>query len=148
METVTIYPTCLLYSLERTVRNLLIFVRHMWQKLRPVSRDLWIRLLTISAAGQRLRLAGWPRSWQCCYSYRKKPKNQQYTIRYRYRHLRDVDIGYTTYNSRQEQKNDKLCIYFFFISKFILKSVVIHLAELCVRLQWLGERHSVEPLRE
>jgi hypothetical protein len=25
-------------------------------------------------------------------------------------------------------------------SKFILQSVAIHLAELCVRLQWLGER--------
>jgi hypothetical protein len=36
----------------------------------------------------------------------------------------------------------------FFLSKFILQSVVIHLAELSVRLQWLGERHSVEPLRK
>jgi hypothetical protein len=34
--------------------------------------------------------------------------------------------------------------HFFFISKFIWQSVVIHLAELCVRLQWLGERHSTE----
>jgi hypothetical protein len=34
----------------------------------------------------------------------------------------------------------------FSISQFILQSVVIHLAELCVRLHWLGERHSVEPL--
>jgi hypothetical protein len=33
----------------------------------------------------------------------------------------------------------------FFISKFILQSVVIHLAKLCVRLQWLAKRHSVEP---
>jgi hypothetical protein len=30
---------------------------------------------------------------------------------------------------------------FFMISKFILQSVVIHLAEWSVRLQWLGERH-------
>jgi hypothetical protein len=37
---------------------------------------------------------------------------------------------------------------FFSISKFTLQSVVIHLAELCVRLQWFGERHSVEPLRK
>jgi hypothetical protein len=36
----------------------------------------------------------------------------------------------------------------FFISKFILQSVAIRLAKLCVRLQWLGERHSVEPLRK
>jgi hypothetical protein len=36
----------------------------------------------------------------------------------------------------------------FMISKFILQSVVIHLAEWSVRLQWLGERHSVEPLRK
>jgi hypothetical protein len=33
---------------------------------------------------------------------------------------------------------------FFMISKFILQSVVIHLAEWSVRLQWLGERHLVE----
>jgi hypothetical protein len=26
--------------------------------------------------------------------------------------------------------------------------LVIHLVKLCVRLQWLGERHSVEPLRK
>jgi hypothetical protein len=32
------------------------------------------------------------------------------------------------------------------ISKFILQSEVIHLAESSVRLQWLGDRHSVEPL--
>jgi hypothetical protein len=32
---------------------------------------------------------------------------------------------------------------FFLISKFILQCVVIHLAKLCVRLQWLGERHSL-----
>jgi hypothetical protein len=37
---------------------------------------------------------------------------------------------------------------FFMISKFILQSVAIHLAELCVRLQWLGERRSVGPLRK
>jgi hypothetical protein len=35
---------------------------------------------------------------------------------------------------------------FLMISKFILQSVVIHLAEWGVRLQWLGERHSIEPL--
>jgi hypothetical protein len=37
---------------------------------------------------------------------------------------------------------------FFMISKLILQSVVIHLAEWSVRLQWLGETHSVEPLRK
>jgi hypothetical protein len=31
-----------------------------------------------------------------------------------------------------------LYIFFFMMSKFILQSVVIHLAELCFRLQWLG----------
>jgi hypothetical protein len=36
---------------------------------------------------------------------------------------------------------------FFMISKFILQSVVIHLAEWSVRLQWLEERHSVEHIR-
>jgi hypothetical protein len=40
------------------------------------------------------------------------------------------------------------CPFFFMISKFILQSVVIHLAEWSVRIQWLGERHSVEPLRK
>jgi hypothetical protein len=39
-------------------------------------------------------------------------------------------------------------IIFFMISKFILQSVVINLAEWSVRLQWLGERHSLEPLRK
>jgi hypothetical protein len=38
--------------------------------------------------------------------------------------------------------------YFFMTSKFVLQSVVIHLAERSVRLQWLGERHSAEPLRK
>jgi hypothetical protein len=39
-------------------------------------------------------------------------------------------------------------LQFFMISKFILQSVVIHLAEWNVRLQWFGERHSVEPVRK
>jgi hypothetical protein len=37
---------------------------------------------------------------------------------------------------------------FFMISKFILQSVEIYLAEWSVRLQWLEERQSVEPLRK
>jgi hypothetical protein len=36
--------------------------------------------------------------------------------------------------------------FFLMISKSILQSEVIHLAEWSVGLQWLGERHSVEPL--
>jgi hypothetical protein len=43
---------------------------------------------------------------------------------------------------------DNALVFFFMISKFILQSVVIHLAERSVRLQWLGERHSVEPLHK
>jgi hypothetical protein len=44
--------------------------------------------------------------------------------------------------------NIQIIYMYFFISKFILRSIVVHLAELCVRLQWLGERHSVDHLRK
>jgi hypothetical protein len=69
--------------------------------------------------------------------------------------LVDDSVGISDSAYNYHDQNIILCdgsnlfiYYFLMISKFIFQSVVIHLSEWSVRLEWLGERHSVEPLRE